>query len=351
MGKIVNSIKLLLALLFFSLALSGSLQVQRSAEIITVLLESGGLSGEEAEAICRTEAEQEDSQYVCFWGEVREAELSCRETGDSARVTMVLTRGNPELVVPGTEAMVWQEKGCYIDTETASELFGTTEAAGQLVWWSGHAYTVCGTFESLRQIMIRTAGAEDGQALTGVSLCRPREGNRKSGAEQFLLRNGLSGKQMNFIFLNALLRDLLLLPPLILAFRLISILIPGKRIFENHPSGRELPVPADFHTPGQAAPVLENLRFAALRGLLALLLAGAVLWLLLSRLEIPADMIPTKWSDFSFWTSWWKEQRQNLLLLMETAQGERQLSALWSMLQSLLCDLLSLFFLLGFHLR
>lgn len=345
MRKITDVIKLLLAGLFFYLALQCSLQAERSSEIITVLLDLGGLSASEAEKICQAEAEQEDSQYVCFWGEERETTLSCRETGGSAQVTMILTQGNPELVVPGTEAVVWQEKGCYIDTETAKDLFGRTEAAGQLVWWNDHAYTVCGTFESLRKTMVRCAGAEDGQAMTGVSLRLPQKGNRKGEAEQFLMRNGLSGKQTDVIFLNALTRDLLLLAPLILVFRLVwSLLRPG------HLGKKTMEEPlSKLHPVERSAAISGKMRRDVPRFLLAGLLLGGALWMTLVWIEIPADMIPTKWSDFTFWSGWWKGQRQNMLLLMETAQGERQLDTLWRMARSLLYNMLSIFLLLLCH--
>ena len=60
------------------------------------------------------------------------------------------------------------------------------------------------------------------------------------------------------------------------------------------------------------------------------------------NLQIPTDMIPTRWSDFSFWPQWWAGQKANLLQLLGSAQGEMQLEALWSFGLSLTCSILAI---------
>ena len=128
-------------------------RVQKTSGIITVMLEGSPLSGKEAQEILTREEEQEDFVQSCFWGELPGVELVCRETAKISRTLAIVTKGNPELVMSGTVSLQWQEDGCFLDTQTAEELFGTQQAAGQRLWCEEKSYTVCGTFDSLRRRM------------------------------------------------------------------------------------------------------------------------------------------------------------------------------------------------------
>lgn len=289
---------------------------QKNADIVIVMLQGASLTADAAGELCTQEEEQETALYTCFWGEQADTAVSCRETGDSSSVTAVLYTGNPELVMSGTLALNWQENGCFIDEETAQELFGTAQAAGQILWCGDRSYVVCGTFESLRRTLVRKSTREDGACLNRVSLQAP-DASAQADAEQFLMRSGLSGKTIQFSTLSTLIGDCLLLLPLILAAGLIRHL--WSRLTDEGGLRKK----------------------AACIG--AMLIVAAAIWLAGHYLQIPADMIPSQWSDFSFWPEWWKEQRQNLLLVLGSAQGEAQLLILWKLLVSLLFNLLAVF--------
>lgn len=296
------------------LAVWYSSAAQKNSGIITAFLQTQALNKKTADTICGQEAEREEALYLCFWGEQEERNISCRETGQSSTVSLIVADGNSDLVILGTEALLWQEKGCFIDTSTAVELFGTKQAAGQIIWDENTAYTVCGTFESLRKLMIRQIQAEDGETLTAASIRLAENKNVSSEMEQFLLRYGLSGESVDFVFLNALVSNLLLLAPIILVGKfLYALLRYGKK----------------------AAPSVRGRLLLALPAALSVLV---LLWLLKYRLEIPADMIPSKWSDFSFWTTWWTGQRQNLFHIIGTAQGEMQFDMIWNLGKSFFCS-------------
>ena len=55
--------------------------------------------------------------------------------------------------------------------------------------------------------------------------------------------------------------------------------------------------------------------FPVLKGLFLLFLAGIMLfffWIMRSKIQLPIDMIPTKWSDFSFWQRYFEAQKNSL---------------------------------------
>lgn len=303
--------------------------VEKASGIVTVMLEGEPLAGKAAQEILVREEEQEDFVQSCFWGELPGMELKCRETGKSSRVLTIVTKGNPELVMSGTVALSWQEDGCFLDTQTAADLFGTQQAAGQQVWCQEKSYTVCGTFESLRRVMVRQAVSQDGACLDTISLRVPKEEaadawslqvikSSAGSAEQFLMRNALSGETAEFTLPGVVARDLLLILPLFLAVAILCFFLKAGK--------------------NASAAWEKCVCFAA-----AFFIILAALWLAARYLRIPQDMVPSKWSDFSFWSDWWNRQRQNLLRILGSAQGEMQLMLLWNLLVSFMANLIALF--------
>ncbi len=473
--------------------------------------------------------EQGQALSLCFWREQKDLRFSCRETGKAVQATGLLTTGNPELVIRGSGILMWQEKGCVMDTATAQELFGTQQTNGQLVWCGGEAYTVYGTFESLERMVVLRAGSGsragntaggsfssltglsgattgssfgamtglssggDGNlagnlALDHISFKTLQGSNAKACAEQFLLRYGLTGEISDFTFPAVVCGNLLLLLPALLALGLMRFLWSclradkrqsrdkaaeqggtavqdkrqsqdkaaeqggtavrdkrqsqdkaagqggtavqdkrqsrdkaaeqggtavrdkrqsrdkavgqggtaaenarnmrtqqsngsalRKKVSQNHDSvgimegqkldsvgimedqkldsvgitegqdydsvsiaeGQKLDWAGDTGSQNPAGKKRDALEQAACTALLFVM--AALLFLTLrEHLQIPSDMIPTRWSDFSFWPQWWTEQKKNLLRLLGSAQGERQLEALWSFGRSVLCDLLAI---------
>lgn len=47
--------------------------------------------------------------------------------------------------------------------------------------------------------------------------------------------------------------------------------------------------------------------------------------------------------DFSFWTSWWKKEKQNFLYILGSAQGDVQLYGILFLLFSVICNMMSIF--------
>lgn len=322
MRKAAVCLRALAAAAFFILAVRLSMTAQRSADISVVILEKQAISAGQAADLLEQEQQRETPQGSCFWGEFPGMQLSCKETGGTAVAAVVVTAGNPELIVPGTAALAYQENGCFLDTQTAAELFGTMKAAGQTVWYDGVSYVVYGTFESLNRMMVRQASETDGETLDMISVYLKGETSSTSpssrSAEEFLMRCSLEGEVTDYIFLNAAVHDFLFLLPLMLAVWIIRDQLSQAR--------------------GSTSRSLKTVSL-----LTAAVVFTAALVLVVQNFQIPADMIPTKWSDFSFWETWWKGQRKNLLLLLGTAQGEAQLALLWNLLLSVLCNVCAVF--------
>lgn len=298
--KRIRLIMLLAGLVLYAWAVFFCNLAGKDANMVHLVLEQS-VDAAAAEGIFT----QEGEVGFCFWGEADRQTVSCRGTGTSAQVTQVFLSGNPELM--GAGCLEWQA-GCLIDEETARTLFGTALCGGQTLLHNGTVYRVLGTVSALRPTILTMA--EEGASLNRCVLALPAE-NGKTLGEAFLMRWGLRGTVLDFYPFLALMENLLLLFPGILLLTVSGPL--GK-------DWRKLSLSGIFRQP-------------RILGKTALVLG--ILWLLAKRLVLPPDTIPSRWSDFSFWGTWWAAQKENFLRILFVPLGSRQLQMLLNMVKSI----------------
>ena len=312
-GRYWKYIKLCAALLLYLAAVRSNAHVQARAGYAAAFLNDRAVTAKEAEQICEAEAEQEYPAAICFFKEQPDTSLFCRETGEASVVNQIRIMGNAELLMYGSNALSFRKNGCYLDTATVRVLFGTDKVAGQTVRSSDQSWQVLGVFDRLQKEMLCVA--EEKMLLDRILLLSSDYGRGRDELEQLLLRNGLGGDVVDFTVVTALVQDLLLIVPLLLLARAAKWLI------------KDLPG--------------TGLRLAA-----TVVFGLAGLWYLTGNLHIPPDLIPTRWSDFSFWSTTWMQQRQNFLLILKSAAGEASLDMLWHAMCAVLENLLAVCLLL-----
>lgn len=312
-GRYWKYIKLCAALLLYLAAVRSNAHVQARAGYAAAFLNDRAVTAKEAEQICEAEAEQEYPAAICFFKEQPDTSLFCRETGEASVVNQIRIIGNAELLMYGSNALSFRKNGCYLDTATVRVLFGTDKVAGQTVRSGDQSWQVLGVFDSLQKEMLCVA--EEKMLLDRILLLSSDYGRGRDELEQLLLRNGLGGDVVDFTVVTALVQDLLLIVSLLLLARAAKWLI------------KDLPG--------------TGLRLAA-----TVVFGLAGLWYLTGNLHIPPDLIPTRWSDFSFWSTTWMQQRQNFLLILKSAAGEASLDLLWHAMCAVLENLLAVCLLL-----
>ena len=310
--KRIRIMMLLAAVVLYIRAVSFCNYAKKDADLLHIVL-ARGMDGVMAESIFLQERELDDPVGFCFWGESKNQLVSCAETGAFTQVTNVLLSGNPGLM--GAESLTWQT-GCLIDEATAQTLFGTVQCKNQVLWRDGVSYQVLGTVSTLRPTMLAIAAAEDGNVLNRCVLSVPAEKGSVLG-RQFLMRWGLQGSILDFFPIWALTNDLLLLLPGIFLLAFAGTLRKDwrKLTFSGVFSGTQLRL--------------------LMKMVPAFLVATGAVWFLGSRLIIPQDMIPSRWSDFSFWGNWWEAQKENLMQILFTPMGNGQLQMMRNMIKSM----------------
>lgn len=314
---------LIAGVILFALSLIFCQRAEEGLSLTHILL-SHPLNAAEISQITRQEAQEAAPLRFCFQGQGEDIAVSSPLTGVSRTVTPTYLAGNPELM--NAAPLLWQE-GCLIDEGTAQALFGTPHCGFQLLKVGNRTLPVLGTVPGSLPRILLLAQPQDGPVLNRLVLSLPQSQGAGQG-EAFLLRHDLTGTLLAYDLPQSLMKNLLLLFPALLSAAFWRPLRKGYRT---------LTLSGVLH--GQQRTLL-------LRTALSFLLTLGTLWYFGRRLTIPAHMLPTRWSDFSFWGRWWKVQKENCLTIASTAPTAEQLQMTENMVKSigtaLAADLLAL---------
>lgn len=241
----------------------------------------------------------EQEEQICFWGEVPSQSLTCRETGGRAWADYLPIQASPGLL--DKMGLAWEE-GCLIDPATAQALFRTPTPGGQSLYLGERRLKVLGILDIGCPTLVAVGTEEDGAVLNRCLLDCPREAAR---GETFLIRSGLRGVEADYFTPWTLAHNWLILLPLglVLAF---------------------------------LARCWRRLRQDWRKASLGLLLGLGAVWILLGQLVIPREILPQKWSDFSFWGRMLQSQKENFQLLLLKPMSPRHLRMIHSVVQSIL---------------
>ena len=271
----------------------------------TYLLLEEPIGSVQTENIFMQEVALSDSTGFCFWGEADTAYISCNKTGGIAEVKQFLISGNPELLDAGV--LAWQE-GCFLDRKTAQSLFGTDDCNAQTILLGSRQYPVLGTLPAVQPTILRTTETADGAVLNRCVLAASAE-NRNGMASQFMIRWGLQGSTIDFYAIWAVTFNMLLIPP---TFLVLHFAVYGIRRFRSN-----------------AFP-------CRMKYLLLLIALLGMLFGIWNQIIILPDMIPDRWSDFSFWGRWWDDQWKNFQMVLRTPMNEGHLQMMLDMVKSIL---------------
>jgi hypothetical protein len=228
----------------------------------------------------------EDVFWPAFWHET-EARLSIGHKNTDA--ACILFSGDAALVWParyltGAAPGVTDAAGCAVSFALAWELWGSTDVVGKPVDVDGEERTVRGVFEGEGLLVLLSFRDEDReQGYTAVELAGGPASPSRGDAERFAVTAGLGRPDIILMGTPAFIAAALAaLPIIILAVYALSLFIAKIR---RHP-------------------------WKWVAAFAALISFAALLPVLLELL--PDRMVPTFWSDFSFWGGLIRQMGDNL---------------------------------------
>jgi len=225
--------------------------------------------------------------WPTFW---HETQAFFKNEYNSMTAVAILYSGDAALVWParylsGSAPGVTDGAGCAVSSALSRALWGGTDVVGKTVEADGDIRTVRGVFEGDEPLALLSVRDEDtSRNFSAVELTGGPSSPASSDAVSFAISAGLGSP--DFILMGTatgLATVLALLPFLLLALYPIVFVILRLR---THP--------------------------AVSRGILFLALMGFAIALPVLLGALPNRMIPTRWSDFSFWGAFAGQVGENL---------------------------------------
>ncbi len=270
------------------------------------------LSVQDAEETVRKseEEKQTDSEgdgtetmpEFCIWGQKDAVTLTNKNLFREAQANAILLCGNPEVLFEDCRLPARKDsQGCLIDEAVAWELFGSTQVVGKEISYDGKSYVVRNViagenmifaFQVSKAAKSTQEQTEESNSLNRITMQKPEDQSIVDLSAAWGNRYGMEVTVLDVELLRGIGGFCVLPLPITLCICFLCYL---------------------FHEWRQQKKLALKIVLAAF--ILAIIFCLFVLFQ--SYVRIPDDYIPTRWSDFSFWTLLWEQKREALRMLVQ----------------------------------
>ena len=260
----------------------------------------------------------------CIWGREEDVLLTNGNLSGQAQADAILLCGNPELVFGDSRLPAPEDtEGCLTDEKTAWELFGSLDVVGKEITCQEKTYTIRkviagqepfiafqvnhlsekGQKKSFQDSKTDvTAGSTEGkrgqeELLDRMEVSLPEHVSAGDLPSICMSQLGISPEILDLELLRGIGGACLLLAPVT-----VSIFF-ARYLWRQYRAENSLP------------------EKAAAAGC-CLLLGVLLVFFLKNQVHIPDAYIPSRWSEFSFWSNLWKEKTDGIKLLVQMPKSE-----------------------------
>lgn len=315
---ILIPLSLALSLLLLALSIRAAAEnylalTEKLRECQTIVLD-GGLTPMDYQRISKTEQSLDQPCPFLLWSENSGEGVRVSENTSSYLASVIRVKGDVSLLFHGNRLLAEGDTaGCLLSRPLAMGLFGSTAVTGLSVLLNGATYTVRGVVDETEALMV-TAVPFDDRDFQFSSLSLPN-GTEPS---EFLIRHSLSGRTQNF----SLIRDISQLFLIFLPFSFTVLLV--WHFVKRGLHSRKWEMVSWF--------------FMAALLLIGLISVAAKLF------QFPETMIPDRWSNFSFWSDWWKRTEKDLFFLIQSAKSVLEVSCMLNFFRCVVFSVLAQIF-------
>lgn len=268
-----------------------------------------------AGALSLTKNDPEAESHFTLWGETKNTPVTVPDLNRQASASLITAAGSSDLVMPGSRTLTHTDAGrCLIDEKLSMELYGSTEICGEKLIIDSKEYEITGLLFADGPAVLIQADKDTKAVINRVSLkIHPKETVQET-IRRFSNTTGIQGIRIPLhlygILTKILLRILIFLMLFLLLFRLLMKL-------KAHGRGRSV------------------ILLLVIGGLSAVV----CIWILDINIRLPMDLLPSKWSDFKFWSDLAKEKGKESSLLWTTEKSVIELHSLAYFFKSLFYSL------------
>lgn len=286
----------LLSVLLWGISLWQGEKTEPYAGDIQIRYHGQGVSRQVLEQIMEAGLKPEDERFpeTAAWNVEYYVEARNPVLGFKQDVTCVVVRGEMDQVVKdrltaGSYSFGDDDEGCVVSSKTAWELFGSTDVTGSWISVKGKRFVIRGVTASSYPMVILPAKRLETAFFSNISFSYSSQEGLEGQAEEMIMRFGLPGHEtrINGSIYYAVIRFFYTLPgwALLLCF---GLFVRRRRNWRQAGwSGRKI--------------------------FLIAVMAGAPALLLWYGFRFPGDFIPSRWSDFSFYSEKFRQVKGNML--------------------------------------
>lgn len=264
--------------------------------------------------------EQEQGRYmlpeITAWSRAKRLMVMNPGLGRSGEADCIAVYGLMEMasyprLIGGTYGYRSDQDGCLISSGLAMELFGGLDVTGKYIWCRQKPYRIRGVTDDSSHVILLPAKDKDAMRYMMFTYVKSGEGRTGEEGTSHGMETGKAAA-LNFLYRNEIKSG--------------KVLVDGAYVSAAAGLGVCLPlwitsVWALFVQMGRRgerteAKVRAKTRAKAFIPAAVFFLAGLLLaWKL--ELKIPSDLIPSRWSDFEFWSGKIEELRSDMAAVGE----------------------------------
>lgn len=221
---------------------------------------------------------------VTLWNCLEDQKVENKELATVIKTRMIELSGDMNQVYPlelvqGTIPIDEDGTGCLVDEDTAYELFKNVNAVGNFIIYQHKKYCIRGILKTSEPIVILQTNNPN-QLFANLEMVYDDKENGEFLAHDFLVQNDLMNSYtiLDTSFYGNIIDLFSHIPAWFLGFYIIFDIL--KFIWKR----RNLPVQVMLLLP------------------LSILSWFIISWIMEFQFYIPERLIPTRWSDFTFWT-------------------------------------------------
>lgn len=254
--------------------------------------------------------------YV-LWGNEGNHVLQNPDLGRNAEVEILVVEGYSDLLLSSNVALDGTEnRGCLIGEDVAQSLFGVADAIGLSVTMDGYDYVVIGMLADVKQGAVFHAKDIQACALDRMNVQALDNVTISSLEQQLEWELGFVGIALDYRFINSLIGLMGFGLCLLLWIYLLRLLVAELKRYQH----KKAQGPRYGNSIGSAYAKGLAIRLACI-----LVVFVALGIFLRANARIPEDLIPTKWSDFAFWSRLIHEKSERMLDWAKCEKGAAEL--------------------------
>lgn len=280
----VYMVWLFIAFVCWCICISNAEKIQQFSKTVDLVYPIEQFSSGQIENIIEKESKLENPIMLTAWSQYNQQQIY-NDNKKTITADIINVSGNIEDIfkVPmllGKNPTIDDKESCAIDKQTAFELWGGIDVIGFELEWNEITYIVRGIFDySQKVVIVHPQQKSEEKVFRLIRINLPEQENTYEQAQNFIIKYELNQPIIKDISpLAIIFSQLASIPCIIIS---IFILCHLYNIIKNK------------H---------DTLKGCIICIVISLIVIVLLVWIIPFNIKIPSVYIPTRWSDFEFWT-------------------------------------------------